>query len=123
MPLPYLQELTDYWRHGFDWRAQEARLNEIPQFTPRSTGSGSTTCTSARRKPNALPLLITHGYPSSVVEFMDLIGPLIDPRSHGGDPRGRVRPRHPVAARLRVLYIPFGSQAGSLGGQLPHSPN
>ena len=86
VPLPYLQELTDYWRHGFNWRAQEARLNEIPQFIAEIDGQQIHYLHVRSPEPGALPLLITHGYPSSVVEFLDLIGPLSDPRSHAGNP-------------------------------------
>jgi hypothetical protein len=87
VPLPYLQELTNYWRHGFNWRAQEARLNQIPQFIAEIDGQPIHYLHVRSPEPNALPLLITHGYPSSVVEFYDLIGPLSDPRSHGGNPQ------------------------------------
>jgi epoxide hydrolase len=87
VPLAYLQELTTYWRQGFDWRAHEARLNQIPQFTTEIDGQQIHYLHVRSPEPDALPLLINHGYPSSVVEFSDLIGPLSDPRSHGGDPR------------------------------------
>ena len=76
VPLAYLQELADYWRHGFDWRAQEARLNQIPQFTTEIDGQQIHYLHVRSPEPDALPLLIGHGYPSSVVEFYDLIGPL-----------------------------------------------
>jgi hypothetical protein len=87
VPLPYLQDLSDYWRHRFDWRSEEARLNEIPQFTTEIDGQQIHYLHIRSPETNALPLLIIHGYPSSVVEFLDLIGPLSDPRSHGGDPQ------------------------------------
>jgi epoxide hydrolase len=87
VPLPYLQDLSDYWRHGFDWRSEEARLNEMPQFTTEIDGQQIHYLHIRSPETNALPLLIIHGYPSSVVEFLDLIGPLSDPRSHGGDPQ------------------------------------
>jgi epoxide hydrolase len=87
VPLPYLTELADYWRHRFDWRAQEARLNEIPQYTTDIDGQRIHYLHVLSPESDALPLLICHGYPSSVVEFLDLIGPLSDPRSHGGDAR------------------------------------
>ena len=87
VPLPYLQDLSHYWRHGFDWRSEEARLNEIPQFTTDIDGQQIHYLHIRSPETNALPLLIIHGYPSSVVEFVDLIGPLSDPRSHGGDPQ------------------------------------
>jgi epoxide hydrolase len=86
VPLPYLQELTNYWRHSFNWRAEEARLNQIPQFIAEIDGQPIHYLHVSSPEPDALPLLITHGYPSSVVEFYDLIGPLSDPRSHGGNP-------------------------------------
>ncbi len=87
VPLPYLQELAHYWRHDYNWRAQEARLNEIPQFSTEIDGQRIHYLHVRSSEADALPLLIAHGYPSSVVEFVDLIGPLSDPRSHGGDPR------------------------------------
>jgi pimeloyl-ACP methyl ester carboxylesterase len=87
VPLAYLQQLTDYWRHDFDWRAQEARLNQIPQFITEIDGQRIHFLHVRSPEADALPLLITHGYPSSVVESLDLISPLSDPRSHGADPR------------------------------------
>ena len=87
VPLSYLQELADYWRHGFDWPAQEARLNGIPQFTTEIDGQQIHYLHLRSPEPDALPLLIIHGYPSSVVEFLELLGPLSDPQSHGADPR------------------------------------
>jgi epoxide hydrolase len=87
VPLSYLQELADYWRHGFDWQGQEARLNEIAQFTTEIDGQQIHYLHIRSPEPDALPLLIIHGYPSSVVEFLDLLGPLSDPRFHGADPR------------------------------------
>jgi epoxide hydrolase len=87
VPQPYLQQLTNYWRHDFNWRDQEARLNQIPQFIAEIDGQPIHYVHVRSPEPNALPLLINHGYPSSVVEFYDLIGPLSDPRSHGGDPQ------------------------------------
>jgi pimeloyl-ACP methyl ester carboxylesterase len=87
VPLRYLEELADYWRDGFDWRAQEARINEIPQFTAETDSQPIHYLHVRSPEPDAMPLLIIHGYPSSVVEFIDMIGPLSDPRSHGGDAR------------------------------------
>jgi epoxide hydrolase len=86
VPLDYLQELARYWHDGFDWRAQEARLNQLPQFTTVIDGQPIHFLHVRSPEPDALPLVITHGYPGSVVEFLDLIGPLTDPRAHGGDP-------------------------------------
>jgi pimeloyl-ACP methyl ester carboxylesterase len=86
VPLGYLQQLADYWRSGYDWRAQEARLNRFPQFTTTIDGTGVHFLHVRSPEPDALPLILTHGWPGSVVEFLDVIGPLADPRAHGGDP-------------------------------------
>jgi pimeloyl-ACP methyl ester carboxylesterase len=86
VPLGYLQELTEHWRGGYDWRRQEARLNELPQYTTTVDGQVIHFVHARSPEPDALPLLVTHGYPSSVVEFLEVLGPLTDPRAHGGDP-------------------------------------
>ena len=86
VPLGYLKELAGYWRDGFDWRKQEAELNQVPQFTTEIDGQTIHFLHVRSPEPGALPLIVTHGYPGSVVEFLDLLGPLSDPRAHGGDP-------------------------------------
>ena len=86
VPLDYLRGLADYWRTGYDWRAHEARLNEFPQFTTVIDGQTVHFLHVRSPEPGALPLVITHGWPGSIVEFMKIIGPLTDPARHGGDP-------------------------------------
>jgi pimeloyl-ACP methyl ester carboxylesterase len=86
VPLGYLEGLAAYWADGFDWRAQEARLNQLPQFTTTIDGQPIHFLHVRSPEPEALALLVTHGYPSSVAEFSGIIGPLTDPRAHGGDP-------------------------------------
>lgn len=86
IPAGYLRKLAEYWRDGYDWRAAEARLNEIPQFATGIDGQDIHFLHVRSPEPDALPLILTHGWPSSVVEFLGLIGPLTDPRAHGGDP-------------------------------------
>ena len=86
VPVAYLQQLTAYWRGGYDWRAQEARLNQIPQFTTEIDGQTIHFLHVKSPEPDALPLLLTHGWPGSFVEFLEVLGPLSDPRSHGGSP-------------------------------------
>ena len=86
VPLEYVKELVEHWRDGYDWRAWEERLNAYPQYSRRSTGRRSTSSTSARRSPTRTPLILTHGWPNTFVEYLELIGPLTDPRAHGGDP-------------------------------------
>lgn len=86
VPQDYLRELVDYWKHSYDWRQAEAELNQIPQFTTTIDGANVYFMHVRSPEENAVPLLITHGWPGSVVEFLDVIGPLTDPRAHGGDP-------------------------------------
>ena len=86
VPLDYVKELVDHWRTGFDWRAVEARLNEHEQFTTTIDGENVYFIHARSSEPDALPLIATHGWPLSVVDYADLIGPLTDPRAHGGDP-------------------------------------
>ncbi|WP_229706366.1 epoxide hydrolase family protein [Micromonospora sonchi] len=86
VPLDYLKELADYWRTKYDWRVHEARLNEFPQFTTVIDGQNVHFLHVRSPEPDALPLILTHGWPGSVVEFMKIIGPLTDPARHGGDP-------------------------------------
>ncbi|MFI6778077.1 epoxide hydrolase family protein [Nocardia sp. NPDC050412] len=87
VPTTWLRELVDYWRTGYDWRAAEAQLNAYPQFTTEIDGQRIHFLHVRSPESNALPLLMTHGWPGSVVEFLDVIEPLTDPRAHGGDPR------------------------------------
>jgi pimeloyl-ACP methyl ester carboxylesterase len=86
VPLDRLKELADHWRTTYDWRRHEARLNEFPQFTTVIDGQNVHFLHVRSPEPGALPLILTHGWPGSVAEFLELIGPLTDPRAHGGDP-------------------------------------
>jgi epoxide hydrolase len=85
VPLGYLRELCRHWADGYDWRATEARLNRLPQFRTRIDGLGIHLLHVRSPHPDALPLVMTHGWPGSVVEFLKVIGPLTDPTAHGGD--------------------------------------
>jgi pimeloyl-ACP methyl ester carboxylesterase len=84
IPLSYIQEICQYWRTAYDWRRCETMLNEYPQFLTEIDGVDIHFLHVRSQEPNALPLIITHGWPGSVLEFMKVIGPLIDPVSHGG---------------------------------------
>jgi epoxide hydrolase len=86
VPVSYLRDLAEYWRTSFDWRTQEAALNAFPQFTTTIDGQPIHFLHVSSPEPDALPLVITHGFPGSVAEFLGVIGPLTDPRAHGGDP-------------------------------------
>jgi microsomal epoxide hydrolase len=82
LPLGYLREIVRYWLGEYDWRVHEARLNRYQQFTTTVEGQRIHFLHVRSRHPTAIPLFLTHGWPGSVVEFLDVIGPLTDP----GDP-------------------------------------
>lgn len=86
VPGDYLRELVRYWREEYDWRAAEARLNAWPQFTTTIDGTNVHFAQVRSPEPDATPLILTHGWPGSIVEFLDVVGPLADPAAHGGDP-------------------------------------
>ncbi|MEU6744077.1 epoxide hydrolase family protein [Streptosporangium sandarakinum] len=86
VPVAYLRELAGYWRNEYDWHRHEARLNEFTQFMTEIDGQEIHFLHVRSAEPGALPLILTHGWPNSFVEFTELIGHLTDPRTHGGDP-------------------------------------
>src|SRR5215216_4950021 len=86
VPLGYLKGLAEYWAEEFDWRRHEVALNEVPQFVTAIDGQEMHFVHVRSREPDALPLILIHGWPSSFVEFLQIIGPLTDPRSHWRDP-------------------------------------
>jgi pimeloyl-ACP methyl ester carboxylesterase len=86
VPLSYLKELSEYWRVQFQWRDQEAKLNAFPQFVTTIDGQRVHFLHVRSQRADATPLLMVHGYPGSIVEFLDVIEPLTDPERFGGDP-------------------------------------
>jgi epoxide hydrolase len=86
VPRGYLQDLCGYWAKGYDWRATQARLNQIPQFTTEIDGLDIHFLHVRSPHPGAVPLVMTHGWPGSFLEFERALGPLTDPAAHGGDP-------------------------------------
>ncbi|HZX05514.1 epoxide hydrolase [Kribbella sp.] len=84
VPVSWLSSLAEYWRTSYDWRAAEKELNAYPQFTTEIDGQRIHFIHVRSAEPDALPLLLTHGWPGSIVEFLDVIGPLTDPVAHGG---------------------------------------
>ena len=84
-PLAKVRALCDYWRDGYDWRRCEALLNGLGQYLTEIDGLGVHFLHVRSPEPDALPLVMTHGWPGSVLEFRDVIGPLADPKAHGGD--------------------------------------
>ena len=85
VPQAYLRALAGYWRSGYDWRAEEARLNVHPQYVTRIDGQRLHFLHVRSTEPDALPLLLIHGWPGSIAEFLEVIGPLSNPAAHGGD--------------------------------------
>lgn len=86
VPVSYLQGLAEYWRTGYDWRAHEAALNELPHHVTEIEGQRVHFLHVRSPEPDALPLVLVHGWPATFTEFLDVIRPLTDPRAHGGDP-------------------------------------
>jgi pimeloyl-ACP methyl ester carboxylesterase len=139
--LEYARELAAYWREGFDWRAQERFLNSLPQFRAEIDGLGIHFVHAKGVGPTPLPLVLTHGWPSSFYEMHKVIGPLSDPAAHGGDPADafdvvvpslpgfgfsdRPRERGVDTARIADLWVRlmvdelgysrFGAQGGDWG--------
>jgi len=84
VPLAKLQKLVNYWGTDYDWRKVEAKLNALPQFVTEIDGLDIQFLHVRSRHPNALPLIITHGWPGSILELLKVIGPLTDPTAYGG---------------------------------------
>ena len=84
IPLDYTRKLAQYWRTTYDWRAEEARLNSFPQFRTEIDGHDLHFIHLRSAEADAMPLVLTHGWPGSIVEYLDVIGPLTDPVAHGG---------------------------------------
>jgi pimeloyl-ACP methyl ester carboxylesterase len=82
--LAKIQALVRYWGTGYDWRKAEATLNALPQFVTEIDGLDIHFVHVRSRHPNAMPLIMTHGWPGSVLELLKVIGPLADPTAHGG---------------------------------------
>jgi pimeloyl-ACP methyl ester carboxylesterase len=143
IPTDYVRELVDYWRDEFDWRAQEARLNALPHHRTSIDGQSIHFVHARSRHEDALPLLLTHGWPGSIVEFLDVIPRLTDPEAHGGRPGDAfhvVAPSLPgygfsdptrsrgwdawriaraFAELMRLLdYEQYGAQGGDWGAQV-----
>jgi len=86
VPLAKARALVDYWRTRYDWRRVERTLNALPQFRTQLDGLGIHFIHVRSRHPDALPIIISHGWPGSVIEFLQVIAPLVDPTAHGGEP-------------------------------------
>src|ERR1700712_2563455 len=138
--LDKLQALTDHWRDHYSWRTVEAEINGWGQYRTHIDGLDIDFLHIRSAEPDALPLVLTHGWPGSILEFRKVIGPLTDPAAHGGDPRqafhlviptlpgfgfsakptdtGWTIPRIAkawIALMARLGYDRWGAQGGDLG--------
>ncbi|MCE7012095.1 epoxide hydrolase [Kibdelosporangium philippinense] len=86
VPTEELKRLATYWANGFDWRAQEQKINAFPQFQTEIDGTNVHFLHVRSPEPDAFPLILTHGWPGTFVEYLGVIAALTDPRAHGGDP-------------------------------------
>ena len=86
-PLSYMKEVCDYWLNEYDWKKEESALNEFPQFITEINGLDIHFVHLKSPHPDAKPLIITHGWPGSITEFLKVIRPLADPTIDGGDPK------------------------------------
>jgi pimeloyl-ACP methyl ester carboxylesterase len=86
VPLAKARALIEYWRTRYDWRRVERTLNALPQFRTQVDGLGIHFIHVRSKHPDALPIIMTHGWPGSVIEFLQVIAPLVDPTAHGGGP-------------------------------------
>lgn len=84
VPTDYIKNITNYWRHQYDWRKWEARINQYPQFITEIDGQQIHFLHVISPEPTATPIIVTHGWPGSIVEFLDIIEPLSNPVAHGG---------------------------------------
>ena len=107
--LAWVLKLAEYWRDGYDWRAAEARLNSYPQFVTEIDGQDIHFLRVESPEPGAIPLILTHGWPGSVFEYLNVIGPLTDPRAHGKDPS--------TAFDLVIPSLPGFAFSAPLSGQ------
>ena len=111
VPLARMKELCDYWRTVYDWRRCEAHLNAIGQYRTEIDGLPIHFIHVRSPNPDAVPIVLTHGWPGSVLEFLKVVGPLTDPSAHGGSRVGRPAHRPSLggadaAPRLRALRGP-----------------
>src|ERR1700757_2079746 len=111
--LATLQKLARYWAADYDWRTCEARLNALPQFTTEIDGVGIHFIHVKSAHENALPLIITHGWPGSIIEMLEVIGPLTDPTAHGGSIDEAFDVVIPSIPGFGFLSPPIGARLGS----------
>ena len=108
IPLDYVRSVAEYWRDDYDWRRCETLLNQYPHYLTEIDGVDIHFMHIRSPEPSARPLIMTHGWPGSIIEFMDVIGPLTDPVNHGGDAKD--------AYHLVIPSLPGYGFSGKAGG-------
>ena len=106
IPLAYVQEVCEYWGKEYDWRDREAKLNRFPQFMTNLNGLDIHFIHVKSPEPNAKPLIMTHGWPGSIVEFQKVIEPLTNPVAHGGDAAAGHRSAWCTFVFLCSVFVP-----------------
>jgi hypothetical protein len=101
--LATMKKLASYWQSNYNWRKVEARLNALPQFVTTIDGVDIQFIYVRSKNKNALPIIITHGWPGSIIEQMKVIDPLVNPTAHGGKCVRLIRRSDTVAPRLRIF--------------------
>ena len=118
VPLPRAQEFIEYWRTRYNWRRVESSLNALPQFRTQIDGLGIYFLHVRSKHENALPIILTHGWPGSIIEFLQVIGPLVDPTAHGG--------KADEAFHVVIPSLPgfgFSDKPAEVGWRLPRIAN
>jgi hypothetical protein len=118
VPLPRAQEFIKYWRTRYNWRRAESSLNALPQFRTQIDGLGIYFLHVRSKHENALPIILTHGWPGSIIEFLQVIAPLVDPTAHGG--------KADEAFHVVIPSLPgfgFSDKPAEVGWRLPRIAN
>ena len=118
VPLPRAQEFIEYWRTRYNWRRAESSLNALPQFRTQIDGLGIYFLHVRSKHENALPIILTHGWPGSIIEFLQVIAPLVDPTAHGG--------KADEAFHVVIPSLPgfgFSDKPAEVGWRLPRIAN
>ena len=122
VPLAFVQELANYWCHEYDFDTAEARMNAWPQFTTGVDDIEIHFLHARSLEPGALPLVITHGWPGTYVEFLEVIGPLTDPVTHGGNAADAFHVVCPSLPGFGFSSKPSTATAASPGSATPGPP-
>ena len=118
--LAYIRQLVEYWRERYDWRKCEAEINRFKQFRAQVDGLGIHFIHEEGRGPNPKPLLIVHGWPGSIVEFLEIIPMLTDPAAHGGNPADSFTVIAPSPVGAKASPVPASYRHASTPP--PHRP-